>query len=633
LGVETILKILTYLAAGIAFSSVAPFIGISFLAAFVLLFCLALVADFRNTMILPRVVLNVIATIAVVLSILRIEGVNIILPGLETLSLLLSLKLLEKKEPRDYLQIYLLAILLLAGSSLLSLDMIFLAYMGAFVLLLGMAAIFVSCLAEETSLRLPFAVIADIGRQSLLMTLIVIPISGLLFFVLPRTSYPFFSFLNRGAVAKSGFSDSVRLGKISQIQLDEAVVMRVAMEQIEERSLYWRGIVFDHFNGQAWQVKEQKEGPLQRYGSGGRPLRYTVYLEPYEFNTIMTLDHPVYVMLRQVRRYDSYTYTATFPLNKKISYESISNPQGVIHVVEDDLSRYLEAPPEMPRVKVLAAEIAAGREGAAAAGNILRHLRRGRYAYALKNLPASGRPLEDFLFTYRYGNCEYFASAMAVMLRYHEIPSRLVGGYRGGYYHDYGKYYVVPQRFAHVWVEAYFPGQGWVRFDPTPATAADVASLTGTGAMFRVRMVFDIMEYYWNMTIINYDLQKQMRLFVTLPALLKPPSLKFAMQNIIWFIAVPLGLLLLAAVWFVFPRVAIKSRERRVLEAFLRQMARRGYQKRAHEGLEEFVRSLPEGPLKEAAHKFVEQYQWFYYKDRPLSRRDEGNLRLMIRGL
>jgi len=505
--------------------------------------------------------------------------------------------------------------------------------MGSFVLLLGMAAIFVSCQAEQASLRLPFAVIADIGRQSLLMTLIVIPVASLLFFLLPRTSYPFFSFLNRSAVAKSGFSDSVRLGNVSQIQMDETVVMRVAMEQIEERSLYWRGIVFDHFNGQAWQVKEQKERPLHRYGTGGRPLRYTVYLEPYEYNTILTLDHPVYVMLRQVRRYDSYTYMAMFPLNKKISYESISSPQGMIHVVEDDLARYLEAPPDMPRVKALAAELAAGKNGTAAADNILRHLRSGRYAYALKNLPSSGRPLEDFLFTYRYGNCEYFASAMAVMLRYRGIPARLVGGYRGGYYHDYGKYYVVPQRFAHVWVESYFPGQGWVRFDPTPATAGDVASLTGTGPMFRIRMVFDIMEYYWNMAIINYDLQKQMRLFVKLPDLLKPPAVPFARQHVIWLASAVVGLLLLAAAWFLFPRIAGKSRERRILDAFLRRMARRGYRKKSSEGLEEFIRFLPEGPPKAAAQKFVEQYQGFYYKDRPLSRRDKDDLRRVIRGL
>ena len=96
-------------------------------------------------------------------------------------------------------------------------------------------------------------------------------------------------------------------------------------------------------------------------------------------------------------------------------------------------------------------------------------------------MPLTTHPVEDFLFKYRYGNCEYFASAMAVMLRMSGIPSRLVGGYRGGYYIEVGKYYLIPEKNAHVWVEAYIdnkmgPGgphadrqlQLWNRFQEKP---------------------------------------------------------------------------------------------------------------------------------------------------------------------
>ena len=629
MSVDTLLKILTYTAAGIAFSSVAPYIGLPFLAAFVLLVLLALLADFRNLSVLPRFVLNILAVIAVALSFFRVDAANMILPGLETLSLLLPLKLLERKGPRDYLQIYFLAVLLLAGSSLLSLDMIFVAYMAAFILLMGGGAILVACLAEDASLRLPFTAIKDVGRQTLLVTLIVIPVTTLLFFLLPRTSYPFFDFLNRAAVARSGFSDSVKLGNVSQIQLDEAVVMRVAMERIEERSLYWRGIVFDHFDGMAWQAREQRPEWRVTYGTGSRTIRYTVYLEPSEYNTLLTLDHPVYVLMRQIRRFDDYTYQAAFPLTRKISYEAVSIPGETIDAPEKNIGRYLDTPSEMTRVKSLTADLTADLDKPAAAERILRYLRNGNYTYAVKDLARSRQPLEDFLFTYRYGNCEYFASAMALMLRFRGIPSRVGGGYRGGYYNDFGGYYVVPQRLAHVWVEAYFPPRGWVRFDPTPGIPGTQASRLDL--LFRLRMVFDILEYTWNRTVINYDFQQQMSLFVKMPALFKQTSLQFTRKHAIILALSVFGVLLLGFIRYLTVHFTRKTREQRILDAFFRRMSRLGYLKKAHEGLHEFVRSLPEGRVREAASRFTDAFQSLYYTDQSLSRRDEKAMRALIR--
>lgn len=633
MGVEALLKILTYAAAGIAFSSVASYVGLSCLVAFAFLLFLALVADFRNLTVLPRFVLNILAILAVVLSFLRIDAANLILPGVETLSVLLPLKLLERKGPRDYLQIYFLAILLLAGSSLFSLDMVFLAYLTAFILLLGGAAILVSFLAEEASLKLPLAAALGIGKQSLLITLIVIPVAGILFFILPRSNYPFFNFLNRDAVARSGFSDKVTLGNVSQIQMDEAVVMRVSMDRVDEQSLYWRGIVFDHFNGRTWQIKDQRMGGRYADGTGGRFLRYTVYLEPSEFNSIPTLDHPAYVMMRQLRRFDDHTYLATFPLNKKTSYEAVSILDNTIGGPERSIHRYLDVPTDMTRVKDLAADLTSHLGASASADRLESYLKKGAFTYALKGLPRSQQPLEDFLFTYRYGNCEYFASAMAVMLRFRGIPSRLVGGYRGGYYHDFGKYYVIPQRLAHVWVEAYLPPRGWVRFDPTPFSA-DISDSRGRmGALFRLKMAFDLLEYYWSMVIINYDFQKQINLFIKVPALFKPASFKFVKDQGILLAWTVLGVLFLGLGWFFMFRFKRMTRAERVLKAFLRRMKRLGYSKQPHEGLAEFTRSLPEGPSKSAALRFTDAFQKLYYTDHPLSRQDEKALRAIIRRL
>ena len=81
---------------------------------------------------------------------------------------------------------------------------------------------------------------------------------------------------------------------------------------------------------------------------------------------------------------------------------------------------------------------------------------------------ADQTPLAHFLLNDRAGHCEYFASAMAVMLREVWIPSRVATGFLGGTYNPLAGWYVVHASEAHSWVEAWIPGRGWTIFDPTP---------------------------------------------------------------------------------------------------------------------------------------------------------------------
>jgi hypothetical protein len=80
-------------------------------------------------------------------------------------------------------------------------------------------------------------------------------------------------------------------------------------------------------------------------------------------------------------------------------------------------------------------------------------------------------PLESFLFTDKYGYCQQFAGAMAMLLRMGGVPARVAVGFTSGSYNTGGHDYVVADIDAHAWVEAWFPHYGWVRFDPTPAAA------------------------------------------------------------------------------------------------------------------------------------------------------------------
>ncbi|MDQ6882762.1 MAG: transglutaminase domain-containing protein [Candidatus Dormibacteraeota bacterium] len=97
-------------------------------------------------------------------------------------------------------------------------------------------------------------------------------------------------------------------------------------------------------------------------------------------------------------------------------------------------------------------------------------LSKGRFTYTLTPPPAPTgvRPLDYFLFTSRKGFCQDFSTAMNVMLRTLGIPSRQISGFGQGTFDEKTRRYLVNSLDAHSWVEAFFPGYGWIPFEATP---------------------------------------------------------------------------------------------------------------------------------------------------------------------
>jgi hypothetical protein len=132
-------------------------------------------------------------------------------------------------------------------------------------------------------------------------------------------------------------------------------------------------------------------------------------------------------------------------------------------------------------------------------------------------------PIEDFVANHRTGHCEYFASALVLMLRSQGIPARMISGYRGGVYNSLGHYYNVQQRHAHAWVEAWLapgevpeseiagkPSDGgtWYRLDPTPGGELDFS--TGErGIGERVAQAFDYVELLWRDYVLGLNQNRQ----------------------------------------------------------------------------------------------------------------------------
>ena len=155
--------------------------------------------------------------------------------------------------------------------------------------------------------------------------------------------------------------------------------------------------------------------------------------------------------------------------------------------------------------------------------------RSGRFNYTLdlrdveRQRDESFDPIVDFVVNHRTGHCQYFASGLAMMLRAAGVPSRIVVGYKGGDYNPMGNYYVVRQKHAHAWVEAYLEpdempegkidpaerhrGGGWLRLDPTPTRNTPLVAQTGL--IDRVQLSIDYAQWVWNDYVVKLDPEQQ----------------------------------------------------------------------------------------------------------------------------
>jgi transglutaminase-like putative cysteine protease len=142
----------------------------------------------------------------------------------------------------------------------------------------------------------------------------------------------------------------------------------------------------------------------------------------------------------------------------------------------DIADRYLQLPEDFPqRVRELADSLTADAKNAyEKAVAIKTYLAKIPYSLKIETPPPDADGVDYFLFTQKSGYCVYFASAMAVMLRSTGIPARMVVGFLPGQHDAEQHRYIIRDRDYHAWTEVYFPGYGWIKFDPTPSAPAIV---------------------------------------------------------------------------------------------------------------------------------------------------------------
>lgn len=468
-----------------------------------------------------------------------------------------ALKLLQRKSDRDWVFIYLIAffqILLAAGVSISPLYLVsLLAY-----LLLTTSAI-IAFEIRKTSGEVQSKRDRNLGRsagtplvQNLAISRTKLPLAAVLlmaattivalplFFTLPRVGGAGLTGSLSDTTRLTGFSDSVTLGAIGRLQQNDETVMRVRIDRNDNQDLrrfLWRGVALDRFENKTWSRSSQKyQEPYTKTEGGRFVVDYarrdgaltvqTVYLEALNTNVLFGLSRPIVVKsgASEVSK-DSegglYSYPPTF---ERTSYTIFSDtyippPEDLRNDIQPyprSAYKYLAVPPELDRrIGELAADVI-NRENVHnrydIAKAIERHLQND-YGYTLQMKAGGPDPLADFLFRVREGHCEYFATAMAIMLRSQGIATRVVNGFQQGDYNETAEVYVVKQKNAHSWVEVYFPGERiWVPFDPTPFAGQYSDAASGT-LMGRLGKYLEAVETFWIQYFVTYDDQEQRSLF------------------------------------------------------------------------------------------------------------------------
>jgi len=364
------------------------------------------------------------------------------------------------------------------------------------------------------------------------LMLMVLAGSFLIFFFLPRVSSRYLSAYTPTSDVSTGFSDRVQLGRIGQIQQSSAVVMHIEIQDDMQGAydLKWRGIALSNFDdGKTW-TNSYEQTPLRSSSDGSfrlapfvatrnslprRAIHYRVLMEPLGTNVFFLAERAQSLTgnFRQVSM-DSggsvYDLDADHPITRYDAESLLTEPDSddlrlAANLPPRGMEQYLKLPPLDPRIAKLAEDITATAPSNYDKAVAMERYLSTHFGYTLElphTLPAD--PLANFLFERKKGHCEYFASSMAVMLRSLRIPSRIVTGFRGGEFNDLTGQYVIRASDAHSWVEAYFPGSGWVSFDPTPA--GSVPTRTGWS---RIQLYVDAAASFWREWIVNYDVNHQ----------------------------------------------------------------------------------------------------------------------------
>jgi len=579
--------------------------------AWISVFCFALVLwrtlfELGDAPDIPRIlkiILTISGTIGIFVSFHALVGRE---AGSALLLLMMCLKLTEMRGERDIFQCLFLGYFVVVVGFLFSQSI----WMGLYMLVVIVnitASLIAYAHGGKMKVNLsPFHYL-KIASNIILQAF---PVAILLFLLFPRLPGPLWSIPEDEYSAKTGLSDTMSPGNISNLTDSYAVAFRAKFEKQPERvnDLYWRGLVLWYYDGRTWSnpnAKINKRYDLA-FKVGGERLNYSVTLEPHDKQWLFAVDLPAQIP------FDSYVtpefqLMANEPVNQLMRYSLSSYPQYQLERNNPPAEHFSALPLRVaPRAEKLVMQWKQETtEPAKLVKKALDYFRSEPFYYSRNPPLLTNNPIDEFLFSTRKGFCEHFASSYAVLMRLAGIPARVVMGYHGGEVNPISDYVIVRQSSAHAWVEVWLANSGWVRIDPTSVIPesrvenvddlsriqplshrvllanADLSWLSES--MRNMGFLWDAVNNRWNQWVIGFNDEKQRDLMEWL-------GMERAggyIQVVLMASGIVIVLLLASLVLFRNKKIQL-TEVQKLYQRFCRKIAKRGIQRVGSEGAVHF---------------------------------------------
>ena len=449
------------------------------------------------------------------------------------------IKFLGKKDVKDYEQIILISFFQLLAGAVTTTNIAFGVLLLVFVLLSVITIFLFNIYKEQFNISdgikkdSQFKFTTLISSTTLIwIGVIILSLSAFLFMPRFKGNFLSSSLLNKNNL-RTGFNDEIELGQVGEIKKDSSPVMRIKFLNKTRKELpdtiYWRGVALDYFDGKFWsqRFRDQKRRIGKNYDGlfvldkkkKKNLAIQEIVAQPLDTDVIFSANTPVALGDLPFRSLytvnNSYYHNGHFTNNIRYTaysdltvYSEKQLANSVVLSSRTEGPRYSQSFDVSPEISGLSDELyIEGKSRYEITKNVEEYLKNNlNYTRVLEN-SGNSPPLDQFLFEGRDGHCEYFATAMVVLLREMSIPSRLVTGFVGGEYNSIGEYYLIRESDAHAWVEVYFPGYGWISFDPTPGEGAGLYP-----AFNIVSGSIEYLRYRWNRYVVDFDVKDQRRI-------------------------------------------------------------------------------------------------------------------------
>ncbi len=482
------------------------------------------------------------------------------------LCVMLAAKTMEMHGPRDLRMVASVCFFLIATQFLFDESLPYLAYLAAGCWVATVALIQIQHIPAMSRERQEEHGLEQRGMliQGAALLGLALPVALALFVLFPRLAQPLWGLPDEMMDGRTGLSESMSPGTISELFLDDSPAFRAEFDDQPPppQQRYWRGPVLWRFDGSTWRtVQFSRSASRQSVPITESSLRYRMQLEPHERRWLLGLDYPASSNMPDSSITSDHQLISRHPITTLSQYEVISTPDFVpdepLTSTERMLASYLP-PDSNPRTRAWAEELRAQYPDDRELIDAVLQVFNEEFSYSLSTAPLGRHGADEFLFDLKDGYCEYYASAFAVLMRAAGIPTRIVTGYHGGFWSQAGGYLLVRQSDAHAWNEVWLEDSGWVRVDPTAAVSPlriteGSRSVVDRGRslfeldwIYQMRNQYDRIQHLWNQWVLGFDAERQRWMLsqLGLPQL-GPLGISLLMLFVVAMVAIPLAIWLL----------------------------------------------------------------------------------------